>query len=43
MMEYLYKNPDAVREVLLKEGLLTVPAPLPKLHDRYFDDYENKL
>ena len=38
IMRYLHQNPDKVREVLLKEGMLSAPAPLPKLHDRYYDE-----
>ena len=37
-MRYLHENADKVREVLLKEGMLSAPAPLPKLHDRYYDE-----
>ena len=38
IMRYLHENPDQVKEVLLKEGMLSAPAPLPTLHERYYDE-----
>ena len=38
IMEYLHENPNQVKEVLLKEGMHTIPSPLPKLKDRYYDE-----